>query len=121
MLDDGSVVVSLPTIAGGAAVELFDEELRKVLANISDVNTDPRKARTITLRVKFVPNDTRDLASVVVASEVKLAPVKPAGVVVYFGKLGGRAVAVETDPRQAGLFDAPREGNVVPLNQKETR
>lgn len=45
------VPVTLVSIGGGAAVELFDIELERVLANIKDVNTDPKTRRRITLVV----------------------------------------------------------------------
>ena len=39
--------VSLTNLGNGAAVELFDHELQKVLANIDDPNTDPKEKRKI--------------------------------------------------------------------------
>jgi len=36
--------VGLDSIGRGAAGELFDEEMKRVLANIEDVNTDPEVA-----------------------------------------------------------------------------
>lgn len=106
--------IRLDTIAGGAAMDRFDEELSKVLANIADPNTNPEKLRSITIKITMRPNKVRDAGEVVVSSEAKLAPVKPADATVFFGKVGGRRVAVAWDPRQGGLFDAPRP-TIVPL------
>jgi hypothetical protein len=111
---DAEQVVRLETIACGAAAERFNEELEKVLANIADINTDPEKSRAITLTITFQPNKMREQATVVVASVAKLAPVKPADSVVYFGKNRGRRIAVEFDPRQGSFFDQKRP-TVVPL------
>ena len=43
--------LNLAEMANGAFMEQFNIELKKVLANIADPNTDPKKARKITLVV----------------------------------------------------------------------
>ena len=48
--------LSLVTLQGGAAVEMFDIALQKVLENIHDINTTA-EAREITLKVKIKPMD----------------------------------------------------------------
>lgn len=83
--------IRLDTIAGGAAMDRFDEELSKVLGNIADPNTNPEKIRSITIKITMRPNKVRDAGEVVVSSEAKLAPVKPADATVFFGKVGGAA------------------------------
>jgi len=112
-------LVRLDTIACGAAVELFDMELQKILANIADPNTDPEKVRSITIKVSIFPNKARDSAEVVVGSGSKIVPVQPAAAVVFFGKKEGRRVAVEHDPRQTGLFDSSNKPTLVPLRGGE--
>jgi hypothetical protein len=47
-------MLSLANLKEGAAVEAFDEELKKVVENILDPNTT-RKTRTITLKVDITP------------------------------------------------------------------
>lgn len=56
-------IVNLPGLARGAAVELWAEELKKVAANILDVNTDPKATREITLKATILPNEDRTNAS----------------------------------------------------------
>ena len=97
--------VTLETLAGGAAGERFEAELEKVLRNMSDINTDPKAVREITLKVSFLPNDARELAAVLIASSSKLAGLKPVPTTVYFGQRNGVWVAQEHNPKQAGLFD----------------
>lgn len=112
------IPVTLETIGGGAARERFAEEWDKVLENIADPNTDPEKKRTITIEVTVFPNKARDAADVTIASSRKLAPVTPADATVFFGKVNGRRVAVEHDPKQGNLFDdesAPKGPKAVPL------
>lgn len=98
--------VRLDELAGGAAVDLFSEGLREVLANIADEATKPDKARAIVLTVDITPNEDRSMAAVGITVKTKLAP-SPVGGLVYLGRRSGRPVAVE-DPMQASLFDPPR-------------
>ena len=48
--------LSLVNLEGGAAVEMFDIALQKVIENIHDINTTA-DAREITLKVKVKPMD----------------------------------------------------------------
>lgn len=103
--------VTLSTIAGGAAPELFDHAMRRVLDNIGDVNTEPKAKRTITLTVEITPDEDRRLLATVVRSEVKLAAPKGAPTVLYMGvRTGGERFAVESDPVQAQLFEPAKVG-----------
>jgi hypothetical protein len=108
--------VTLETLAGGAAVELFNTELGRVVKNIADPNTKASAVRKVVLEVTIKPDDTRELGQVNVQATVKLAPLRPATTRLFFGKHQGRLVAVEHDPRQAGLFDGSDKPVVVPLS-----
>lgn len=110
-------IVRLDTIGCGAALELFDIELGRVLENIADVNTEAEAKRTITLTVKIKPNKMREAGEIEIACESKLAPARPADAVLFFGKRGGRRIAVEHDPRQMGMFDKHDRPTVVPMPQ----
>jgi len=71
----------------------FSRELDKVLQNIADPNTDPTKARKLTVELKFVPNENRDIASVEIIAK--------------------SSVQSDTSSSTAMLIDRDREGNVV--------
>lgn len=109
-------VVTLSTIAGGAAVERFEEELNKVLRNIEDPNTDPEKKRSIVLKFDLFPSKLRDNFQVIVSSESKVAPVTPADATCFIIKQAGRRVAVAYDPQQGRLFKEQPTGpqGIVP-------
>jgi len=98
-------VVTLATLADGAASELFQSELERVLRNIQDPNTDAKQKRTITLTVTFAPDEEREIGAVSVKAAAKLAGLKGAKTHVYFGRHQGQLVATEYNPKQAGLFD----------------
>jgi hypothetical protein len=87
--------VSLPTIGNGAAVELFEHELEKVLENIADVNTEPESTREITLKFKFKPSAERNFGAVAITVTSKMAGTRGHAAQLSFGKRGGKAIAVE--------------------------
>jgi len=100
MQGDEEHALSLTTINRGAAVELFQQELEKVLENVLDPNTPAEAKRTITLKVTFVPNESRQSAQIAVEADSKLAPFNGVGGVCFVGRRRGRAMAIAHDPQQ---------------------
>lgn len=100
-------VVSLITLNQGAAIELFQKSLEKVLANIADVNCEREQKREIVLSVKFKPRDDRSgvRAEVEIKCETKLAAHRGSTTMVFIDKVDGELAAVESDPTQGALFD----------------
>lgn len=71
-----SEIIDLTQFADGAVAERFNQELQKVLENIADPNTDPKKVRKLTMTVKISSNEKRDLATVNVEAKSTLVPAK---------------------------------------------
>ncbi|MCT8138617.1 replication terminator protein [Anaerobacillus sp. CMMVII] len=69
-------MLDLNNLADGAVAERFNQELRKILENISDPNTDAKKVRKLTLTVSFKADDQRDIAAVGVQAKTTLAPAR---------------------------------------------
>jgi hypothetical protein len=91
--------VELQTIQNGAVIEMFDEELRKVLANIQDENTVPNQERSITIKIAIKPDKTRRTGEVKVQASSTLAKIKPTESFMFFDKdKSGAFVALEDDP-----------------------
>lgn len=115
--------VTLVSIGQGALVELFDIELERVLKNIADPNTDARSTRVITLKVTIKPDEERTMGSVGLSATSKVASSKPTATVVYMGRKQGQLVAVESNPSQSSLFDAPKPvpvpASVSPISREE--
>ena len=112
--------VTLATLHGGAAGELFQRELARALDNIADPNTPAKAKRTITLQVAIVPDEDRAVGDVVLTVVSKLPGPKAAATRLFFGRRGGKVVAIEADPKQPGLFDekAPNGGGkITPLHE----
>lgn len=112
--------MSLKSLGQGAAVELFDVEMQKALENIVDPNTDPKKARTITLKVTMKPDEEREYASITVQVSSTLASIKPYATHCFIGKDRHGVVATEHNPKQLNL-DLYRvdeiQSNVVPMER----
>ncbi|WP_254120961.1 replication terminator protein [Shouchella clausii] len=71
-----SKIVDLNEFANGAVMERFNIELQKVLENIADPNTDPKKARKLNITVTLKADGERDIASVGIQAKTTLAPAK---------------------------------------------
>jgi len=87
-------IVELDSFADGALAERFNIELLKVLENIADPNTDPTKARTLTIKVKMSGDDQRNMAHADIEASSKLVPAKqvPTKLIIDYdtkGKLTG--------------------------------
>ena len=112
-------IVSLETIAEGAAVAKFNRELQRVLDNIADPNTPARAKRAVTLTVSFRPDQDRKRADVDIEVKPSLAQDRPADTTVWFGKRDGKNVAAEANPNQGMLFDKKEPVRIVALQRKE--
>lgn len=110
--------VTLETLAGGAAVELFQHQLDRVVQNILDPNMPAKAKRHVTLRLTIQPDEERGMGEAHVTCEAKLAGPRGASTMLYFGRKQGRAVAVENDPRQGGLFDAPGDKTIRAIDRE---
>lgn len=125
MQQSSETLITLASIGGGAALELFEHEFKRVLTNIADVNTNAKKPREINIKIVIKPDDDRDVGEAQVFVSSKLAATKPVKSTVYFGKKDGKLVAVENNPIQPNMFDSPEKkadmAKVVPLSQASSQ
>jgi hypothetical protein len=103
----GEQVVTLSTLADGAALELFQAELERCVENILDPNTDPEAVRKVVLEVRIEPNQDREVGICSVKVRSTLAGIRGAGTTLFFGRHQGQAIAVESNPKQTQLFETP--------------
>lgn len=66
--------ISMDRFKGGALLELFNRAMRQIASNIMDPNTDPEKARTLTIKMTFKPGKSRRSMKTSFAANVSLAP-----------------------------------------------
>ena len=81
--------VSLAELQNGAVVELFDDQLRKVLDNIADINTKPDSVRKIKIELAIKPDKTRKVAETKLSVSASLANIKPWESFMFFEKESG--------------------------------
>lgn len=101
-------LVSLLNLAGGAAIERWDDEFRRALENAMDINTGLGK-RTVTLTVTLQPKDERrNICNIKFHCTSKILPAVQVETQVHIGRDPNRGpVAVEYNPEQLKLF--PRQ------------
>lgn len=68
--------INLNNLGNGAVAERFEYELKKVLENIADVNTDYKKVRKLQVTIFMKPNENRDIADVSIQVKPTLVPAK---------------------------------------------
>jgi hypothetical protein len=98
--------MSLATVHGGAAIERFDDELKRVLQNIADINTGTG-GRTVTLKIKLKPDRDRTFCAVSVAVTSTMAPAEAFETQIFLGRKDGDCVAFEHNPQQLPLDMSP--------------
>jgi hypothetical protein len=101
--------LNLSNICGGAVNEVFERELRMVLDNVKDVNTNPEQKRKITLVFEFKPLSDRSGAEVAFGCKAVLASVMAVKGSTFFMTSQGKVEAYAHDPRQAALFDPAQQ------------
>ena len=106
----------LSDLMDGSVEERFNAELAKVWQNVYDPNTDPKKARTLTLKVKIVPNERRDSCDFRVSVTSSLAPYADLTQTVMLAVgADGIIKATERTDQIPGQIDV--EGNETPMPQ----
>lgn len=107
-------IKSLSDLMDGGVEELFNSALAEVWENVFDPNTDAKKPREVTIKVKITPNERRDSCDFRVSVVPKLAPkVDLAQTVMLTITQNGNVIATERTNQIPGQVDM--EGNETPL------
>lgn len=107
--------ISLFDLLDGGVKELAALNLRRVLDNIRDVNTDAEKTRSLTVKFTFKPNDNRDAVNVDISVDCKTVPIRAVATTLDIGEDNGQTVAVERPkytPGQLRLSEAAPVTNI---------
>ena len=91
--------ISILDMMNGAIGERAAYELTRIMKNCRDLNTEAKKARTLTIKLSIVPTENRD--SVAVRAEVssKLVPVNGA---LLLGGTDAEPIVMEYTPQVPG-------------------
>ena len=109
--------VSLVNLKDGAAIEMFDYELQRILDNIVDPNTNPETKREVTLKVSIKPDENREIGAVEITCVPKLAGQKSEMARIIIGRTGNRGEGRELVTAQQEMFQDPDK--VIPIDGKE--
>lgn len=94
------------TIAEGGLIERLNNEIQKAVANCLDINTPAKKTRTVTLKVKIKPDETRAFASISVETSATLCPPEAISTSIYMtqnlttGEVSASEVSAGENPMQ---------------------
>jgi len=109
--------VDLTTICGGGLPELFARELRDVMANITDINTDPKKPRRITMTVDVYPSTDRATCALELGITSKHAPIVKMAGSLFIAVAGETLEAYTSDLRQQDIFDEQTRVEAAPVQK----
>ena len=68
--------ISLENIGNGSIIKAFDNELKEVIRNIKDPNTEQFFKREINIKIKFCPTEEREETDIEIQVTKKLAPIQ---------------------------------------------
>ncbi len=106
--------IDLSNFADGAVAERFNLELQRVLDNIADPNTDPKKVRSVTLTVSLKADEQRDIANVSITAKASLAPAKNIETKIVMGMDNdGKVIGNELKSGMKGQTFIDNDGDVA--------
>ena len=101
------IPISYENLGQGAAAEMFDRELEKVLGSINDINRPYKPKREIALKVAFYPDEDREKIRIEIAVNSSGPGFKTCETIAYLGsdpKDRAKLLAYEkTHPNQQRL------------------
>lgn len=99
--------ITLAALNDGAAEELFQVALRRVLENLDDPNTHFKGKRRISLTLDFETDEERKSCRVHIACSTKLASARPSSTTLFVGRRNGELIAVEAFKQETMFQDSP--------------
>lgn len=81
-----NIRLEISDLANGGIQEKVDYELKEVIENLLDLNTDPGAKRKITVEITMTTNDKRDVVDMVVQAKSKLAMQNSVSTTVLVGR-----------------------------------
>ena len=106
--------IELKEIIGGALQEQFSKAFENVIENLQNPNTPYKKAREISIKLKFTQNESRDDVKCAVQVSEKLAPQAPMETAFAIGKdlRTGEVFAEEYGKTQISFEDMQGTQNI---------
>lgn len=95
--------LSLSTLLNGELEDLFQEELKKCLHDMADLNKPARKARKISVEISLMPSDSRAEFSIVANAKASLPTREAVSGTAFLAQRGGRLMARAVENRQMDI------------------
>lgn len=103
--------LNLAEMAEGAFMERANQELKRAIENIADPNTDPKKARRVTLSITLKGDEKRDVVDFEVQSKFSPISARPIVTKVIIDRdRDGSVVGAELKSGQKGQMYFDQEG-----------
>lgn len=114
---EAPITINIGNLCDGRIIDAFAKELQKCLDNIYDMDTPATTTRTITLKVKLKPDDSRAKIAAQFDCDSSLAQPHPVTDVFFVGKdkETGQLFGLLHDPRQMAIV--PEDGNYKAMLQ----
>lgn len=113
--------LTIANMARGALVEQFDAEFEKVLDNIVDPNTDPKKARKIQITIEIKPNEKRNMADIKFQTKSNLVPANTVSTAIIIDRdKDGNVAAAELSQEVVGQLKFTDDGSIEETGTKVT-
>ena len=115
-------IIDINKLAGGAIQESIHYGLEEVFKNILDPNTEPEKARKLTITMELKPDESRQIIRTKTTCKTSLVPTNSITTQMLLGKEGEKIVATELlkhDPNQVSLDEYEEASNkIINLNKE---
>lgn len=118
-MDEGRTeqLANLQSLGAGAVDEKFQAELRAVLENIKDPNTEATAKRKIVLEFVFIPDKKREVVQALISARSVFAATQPTSEVMFVGRQAGEIVATVIHGAQPGEDVAQRVLQLTPTRE----
>lgn len=107
--------LKISNLAYGAINNLAEYEIKKILENISDPNTDQKKPRVLQIELKFIPID-RDVVKLEAIAKSKLLPTNAVETKLFLDKDNeGNVFGCEFRSEMPNQVDVDELNNVITI------
>lgn len=114
-------IMDINKLAGGAIQESIHYGLEEVFKNILDPNTEPEKARKLTITIELKPDESRQVIKTKTTCKTSLVPTNSITTQMLLGKEGEKIVATELlkhDPNQVSFDEIEDNEKIINLNKE---
>lgn len=102
-------------LGDGALQDLFENSMKKVMANINDPSTKATAVRKVSLEITITPDESRSMAAIVVSASTTLAHIKPVSTAALLEQQDGKLTAYIHQSEEA---ETELPGNIISMEKR---